>query len=306
MSKRFLLLITCAFPVAAAAWSADVHNDQTHGELGGVYGIYQFMTVSTTRPDQVSSYVCAGNVAIFVPAIRSRIDGPTNSGLRELWSLSNYRTNPLPSSWIPEKTPPQTLDAHEFEKFNPTHGGFAIRDFIGRFGLPNRYLTGQWKKGELSRLAEHEPTRDDTHLLQGPDFLIYDLPSGHAVVLYVPKPLATNFTTAIIIDSKGDLLFPNMVELLLPQPPKPRKLTAQPDGKVTAPDANGGPVTVGTWTMRDRQLIVTTTLRNREAVSSCDSIWHGGVEFVADILVNDHEIICDPVAGHVLASPGEK
>ncbi len=309
MRTKFLAWAACGLPIAAAAFSIDIQNDQTHRELGGVYGIYQSIVLSTTRPDQVASYVCSGEVAVFVPAIHDRIEGPTNSGLPELWALSNYRTNPLPSVWIPEKAPPPTQDVHEFEKFTPSKGGFSIRDFIGRFGSPSRYLTGQWRKGEVYRLEGHEPIPDDRHLLQGPDFLIYDLPSRHAVALYVPKPPAANFTTSIIIDSKGNLLIPNMVELLLPQPPRlipPSKLTAESNGKITMPDASGGKETIGTWTMRDRQLVVTTTLRNSDAVSSQDSIWLGGVEYVADIMVNEHEIICDPVARQGGTPHGEK
>lgn len=306
MSKRLLLLITSAFPVTAAAWSADVENDKTHREPGGVYGIYQFITVSTTRPDQVGSHICAGDVAVFVPTLRSRIDGLTNSGLRELWRLSNYRTNALPNIWIPEKTPPRTLNLHEYEKFSVTEAGFSIRNFIARFGLPSRYLAGQWNKGQIDRIEGHVPVRDDSGLLQGPDFLIYDLPSGHSVAVYVPKPPATNFTTASIVDSKGDLLIPNMVELLIPQAPKPRKLTAQPDGKLTAPLVGGGAETIGTWSLRDHQLIITTILSNSDAVLSQDSIWLGGVEYIADILVNEHEIICDPVTGQGGSSHGDK
>jgi hypothetical protein len=236
-------------------------------------------------------------------------DDPKATGLRQLWALGCYTTNSLPQVWLPPKTPPTTPEIAEFLQFNLQKAGASIPAFIVRYGLPDRYLSGGWAKGQILAVGSNSAPflRDDS--LQGPDFLVYDLPSGHAVVLYVPKPPAINFSTSIIIDSKGDLLIPNMVEVLLPQPPKvvpPRKLIAEPSGKITVPDASGGKETIGTWTMEGRQLIITTTLRNTDAVLEHDSIWLSGVEYVAGILVNDREIICDPVAGQAGNPEAEK
>jgi hypothetical protein len=300
MITRLTILIGLAFPVVAAAFSIDIQNDQTYREAGSIYGVYQFICDSSARPEQVSSFVCAGDVAVFVRAINTRIEGPTNTGLRELWASANYHTNTLPGVWLPEKLLPSTPDVSVFNKFSAASSAFSIRRFIAQFGPPSRYLTGQWTDGHVYRLLNGEPIPDQEHFLKGPDFLIYDLPSGHAVALYVPEPPANGFKSAVIIDSKGNLLIPNMTELYLPPPPRvppSRKLVADPDGKITAPQASGGKEVIGTWTAKGKQLLITTAQKNRDAVSDNDTIWLNGVEYVADILVNDHEIICHPVAG---------
>ncbi len=304
------IILACALPMTAGAFGMIEENDQTHPGPGGAYGIYQSIRHSSTLPAPiVSSVVCSGASAVRVPSIDYRIDDPKFTGLRQLWALTNYSTNALPIFWQPRKVPVAVPDVNSFLGFATGTEGFSIPSFIERYGFPSRYLTGMWKAGQVAAMYRSVPIPDETHSLQGPDFLIYDLPSGHAVVLYVPKPPATHFTTAIIIDSKGDLLIPDMVELLLPQPPKvvaPRYLTAQPDGQLTAPDASGNTETIGTWTMRDHRFIVTTTLRNSDAVGPHDSIWFGGVEYVPDIMINDHEIICDPVGGPARPPNGEK
>ncbi len=280
----------------------DVFNDQTHPGPGGRYGISQCVTHSSHAPTKVCTWVCSGATAARVPSIDREVDDPKATGLRQLWALECYTTSPLPQVWVPLKTAPTTREIAEFLHFNLQKDGAAIPAFIARYGLPDRYLTWRWDKGQILSAGSNSAPFPPDDSLQGPDFLVYDLPSGHAVVLYVPKPPATNFCTSIIIDSKGNLLIPNMVELLLPQPPKvvpPRKLTAEPSGEITVPDATGGKETIGTWTLEDHQLIITTRLRNRDAVLEHDSIWLGGVGYVADILVNDHEIVCDPLPGQV-------
>jgi hypothetical protein len=59
----------------------------------------------------------------------------------------------------------------------------SIRAVVDRFGTPDRYLVS--RRGDES------------------DFLIYDLPSGHAVALYVLRPPEDHFAAAVIIDANG-------------------------------------------------------------------------------------------------------
>jgi hypothetical protein len=300
MIAKAAIWIVCLVPLGAAAFSMDVFNDQTHLGPGGRYGVSQCITHNSHAPNKVCTWICSGATGVWVPSIDYEIDDPKATGLRQLWALGCYATNSLPQVWLPPKTPRTTPEIGEFLHFNLQKDSASIPAFIERYGLPDRYLTGSWAKRQVLALGSNSAPFLPDDSLRGPDFLIYDLPSGHAVVLYVPKPPAVAFITSIIIDAKGNLLIPNMVELLLPQPPKlapPRKLIAEPDGKITVPDASGGKETIGTWTMRDRQLIVTTTLRNGDAVLEHDSIWLGGVEYVPDIMVNEHEIICDLFAG---------
>jgi hypothetical protein len=310
MTWNKIIALALALPVTAGAFGMIEANNQTHPGPGGAYGIYQDIRYSSTLPSPVvSSFVCSGASAVEVTAIIDRIDDPKVTGLRQLWGLTNYDTSWVPAVWLPQKFPLVVPELSSFLRFAPGAQGFSIPSFIERYGLPSRYLTGHWNEGQVAAPHGGLPVADETHSLRGPDFLIYDLPSGHAVALYVPKPPATNFITAVITDSKGDLLIPNMVDLLLPQAPKvlpPRKLAAQPDGKIAAPDASGGAATIGAWTMKGRQLIVTTTLKNSDVVLSHDSIWLGGVEYAPDIMVNEHEIVCNPIVGDVRASRGEK
>ena len=105
--------------------------------------------------------------------------------LRALWLSRHYTTNAVPAGWQPEKIPTMVTNVAEFEHFSTTES-FSISKFIARYGLPSRYLT--------------------TGRAQGQDFLVYDLPSGYAVALYVPKPPDGTFAAAAIITSDGTLV----------------------------------------------------------------------------------------------------
>jgi hypothetical protein len=106
------------------------------------------------------------------------------TGLRKLWGSRQYTTNSVPTAWRPDKISVTTTNVSEFERF--TLESLSISTFIARFGLPSRYLVTQRREGQ--------------------DFLIYDLPSGHAVALYVYKPPFDKFGAIVIIKSDGELV----------------------------------------------------------------------------------------------------
>ena len=106
--------------------------------------------------------------------------------LRKTWALRHYTTNSIPTVWLPANIPPTASEVRAFEGFSLRTEGLSIQKFIARFGSPTRYLTTA-KRG-------------------GQDFIIYDLPSGHAVALYAPKPPADNFVACVIITSDGSLV----------------------------------------------------------------------------------------------------
>ena len=116
-------------------------------------------------------------------AVARADDGKTT--LRKAWQSRDYTTNALPTVWLPSSIPASITNVAEFQQFS-TSESFSIPKFIGRYGLPSRYLRTE---------------RD-----QGQDFLIYDLPSGHAIALYVHKPPLDTFTAAVIITSDGSLV----------------------------------------------------------------------------------------------------
>lgn len=107
------------------------------------------------------------------------------TALRKLWLSPDYTTNSVPTIWCPQRVPTPVTNVAEFERF-PASESFSIPKFIARYGLPSRYLKTERNHGQ--------------------DFLIYDLPSGHAVALYVPKPPIETFAAAVIITSDGSLV----------------------------------------------------------------------------------------------------
>jgi|SRR5438046_8215132 len=120
-------------------------------------------------------------LVVLTAGVVSADSGET--GLRALWASRAYLAKPLPESWRPEKVPPSERDVSAFQRFNFKLDSLSIPKFLARYGLPNRYLVTQ-RQGKN-------------------DFLIYDLPSGHAVALYVNKPPRDEFSALVIIDSRG-------------------------------------------------------------------------------------------------------
>jgi hypothetical protein len=124
--------------------------------------------------------------AILFLCLTTAMADSDKTTLRKLWTAPHYTTNAVPTAWRPAKIPPNASDLAAFERFSLRTDSMSIPKFVARYGLPGRYLT----------------TKKDG----GQDFLIYDLPSGHAVALYVPKPPADTFSACVIITSDGSLV----------------------------------------------------------------------------------------------------
>ncbi len=292
---KAFMAVACALPLTAAGFGMDDLNDQRHTTPGGLFGVYQCVHHRSDRPTTVTTWICSGAIGIHVPAINWEIKDPKKIGLQQLWALSFYTTNSLPPVWLPAKIPPTPRESREFLRFSSEKDGQSIPNFIKQYGLPSRYLVGQ--VSTFSRQGFAPPTVGA--LLQGPDFLIYDLPSGHTVALYVPKPPADKFVIATIIDSKGDLLLPNMMELQLPHriDATPRAITAGSNGIVTAMGASGREDAIGAWTTQGDNLVVSTINENTEAFAWNETISHASVQYAPDILVNSHVVICGSISG---------
>ena len=106
--------------------------------------------------------------------------------LRSLWASPDYSAKPFPGAWRPKKFPSTARDVLAFKKFDLKSTGVSISNFVARYGIPDRYLVSQQSNGQ--------------------HFLIYDLPSGHSVALYVHKPPYNTFAAIVIIDSAGNLV----------------------------------------------------------------------------------------------------
>jgi hypothetical protein len=125
-------------------------------------------------------------LAILFLCVAAALADSGKTTLRKIWASSHYTTNSVPAAWRPTKIPTTASDVRTFESFLLQAQGLSISNFIAKYGMPSRYLTTE---------------RDGDH-----DFLIYDLPSGHAVALYVPKPPASSFAACVIITSDGSLV----------------------------------------------------------------------------------------------------
>ena len=123
--------------------------------------------------------------AALLFCVTAAFAGSDKTTLRKMWASSQYTTNSIPTAWRPAKIPATTSDVRAFESFSHTEG-LSITNFIAKYGLPHRYLT--------------------TKQADGQDFLIYDLPSGHAVALYVYNPTNDHFGACVIITSDGSLV----------------------------------------------------------------------------------------------------
>ena len=104
--------------------------------------------------------------------------------LRRLWASRAYTRQPVPEAWRVYSIPVAARDLDAFRRYTPTQ--FTVSEFVSRFGVPDRYLAAR--------------QRDQW------DFLIYDLPSGAAVALYVREPPHDSFGAAVIIDAQGKLI----------------------------------------------------------------------------------------------------
>jgi hypothetical protein len=125
-------------------------------------------------------------LALLLLCVTTAVADSDKTTLRKLWASPHYTSNSIPAAWLPAKVPATASDVSTFERFSLQTDGLSIPKFITRYGMPSRYLTTK---------------RDGEH-----DFLIYDLPSGHAVALYAPKPPADSFAACVIIVSDGSLV----------------------------------------------------------------------------------------------------
>jgi hypothetical protein len=125
-------------------------------------------------------------LAALVFCVTAALADSDKTTLRKMWASSHYTTNSFPAAWRPTKFPATASDVRSFESFSLHAESLSITNFIAKYGLPSRYLT--------------------TKRADGQDFLIYDLPSGHAVALYVPKPPGDTFAACVIITSDGSLV----------------------------------------------------------------------------------------------------
>jgi hypothetical protein len=125
-------------------------------------------------------------VALLVASAAPVLAAKEKDYYHPLWASRAYVPKPFPAEWRPQNPPQTETDLAAFEKYDLRVDPFSIRAFVARYGIPQRYLvsTGGSKQ----------------------NFLIYDLPSGHSVALYVYKPPADTIEAAIIIDSHGKLL----------------------------------------------------------------------------------------------------
>jgi hypothetical protein len=102
-----------------------------------------------------------------------------------MWRSPKYAKDSIPAVWLPAKIPPAVTNLAAFER-TPKSLRFRIKKFIGRYGMPSRYLRS---------------TKDDDW-----NFLIYDLPSGHSVALYVGKPPNDWIEVISVLTPDGSLL----------------------------------------------------------------------------------------------------
>ncbi len=126
------------------------------------------------------------SIIIFVLAATVLLSEAGDTTLRSLWASPAYSVKSFPDLWRPKKFPPPVRDVEVFKKFDIKSNGISITNFVSHYGIPDRYLISNRKNGQ--------------------NFLIYDLPSGYNVALYVHEPPYDTFKAIVIIDSAGDLV----------------------------------------------------------------------------------------------------
>jgi hypothetical protein len=110
------------------------------------------------------------------------------TALRSYWSAKHFVSRPIPEAWQAKAEQPTEQKLSEYMKFD-LKSGFSVSKIVARYGTPTRYL------------AAKNPEKDRDN------FLIYDLPSGHSVALYVHDPPDDRCGPLVIIDAEGnDLL----------------------------------------------------------------------------------------------------
>lgn len=97
-----------------------------------------------------------------------------------------YVSRPLPAHFLPKKVPAMETELAAYERFTFRGLGPSIKDFIERYGAPSRFLASTERKGR--------------------NYLVYDLPSGHTIVVHALKPPREIFTAVDIIDATGAVI----------------------------------------------------------------------------------------------------
>jgi hypothetical protein len=176
-------------------------------------------------------------LALLLVCVPTALADSNQTTLRKMLASHHYTTNSVPAAWRPATIPATASDLSAFERVSLLTDSISISKFIARYGLPS--LTGASRhchrtasRPRLSAVGivpRCEPgtargpsrlggrgcwwrCRDTpsryltTKRTGGQDFLIYDLPSGHAVALHVPKPAADAFAVCVIVTSDGSLV----------------------------------------------------------------------------------------------------
>lgn len=103
-----------------------------------------------------------------------------------------FKPQEIPEFWIPASFPQEGnamkafLALNESKEFRPD--GHLVSRLIQLCGKPSTYMVAKSpKKGTWN-------------------YLVYDLPSGETIIVYVSEPPAKSFGAAAAYDSKGKLL----------------------------------------------------------------------------------------------------
>jgi len=105
---------------------------------------------------------------------------------------TGFNREEIPKAWIPDSIPAKGnemkafLDLNESKEFQAK--GLLISHLIELCGMPSTYMVTRNSKADIS------------------NYLVYDLPSGEIIVLYVSAPSVKYFGAAAAYDSKGKLL----------------------------------------------------------------------------------------------------
>jgi hypothetical protein len=106
-----------------------------------------------------------------------------DASLFRLLKSRHFRSVAVPEQWQPAVMPQTEKRVEPFLAFNLGAEGISIPQFIGHFGKPTRYLVS-----------------DTTKL---PNYILYDLPSGHLVALQVHSPPSNTFAAIVVMDATG-------------------------------------------------------------------------------------------------------
>jgi hypothetical protein len=95
---------------------------------------------------------------------------------------AGYSTQPLPSAWTSSLAKRSLALSDVARQAKPP---MRVSEFIARFGLPDRYL------------VPTQPQRGYSSML------VYDLSSGHTVILHVGTPPLQSIGAIVVLDRDG-------------------------------------------------------------------------------------------------------